>query len=203
MFSSKGFWVGIAVLGLTCAGVIGLGAFNRPYTYHGSVIQPAMAAPPIQLVDQTGKPFQVEDVQGKVVLLFFGYTHCPDECPTTLAQYRQLRSDLGKQADKVQMLFVTVDPLRDSPQTIGAYLAQYHSGVIGLSGDKAALAEVWKEYGVYVNVPADASSSTGYAVEHSNPIYLIDETGKLRLTYTYGTPTEDMLQDVQHLLKEG
>jgi protein SCO1 len=197
-------WVWIGLLGLVALVVVGLEIWmNRPYTFRGSALEPAQPAPELNLTDQSGKNFQMSAVKGKVVLLFFGYTHCPDECPTTLAQFKQLHSDLGKQADQVQVVFITVDPLRDSPQEIGAYLDKFEPADIGLTGSPANLSRAWDAYGVYVEVPKDATISTSYEVVHTNRIYMIDQNGKLRLTYAYGTPTEDLLADARALLRGG
>jgi protein SCO1/2 len=195
------WWWGAGLLALVSLGLVGVGLLNRPYTFRGSTIDPAMPAPPIHLVDQNGKPFQLSDAKGKVVMLFFGYTHCPDECPATLAQFRQIRSDLGKQADQVAMVFVTIDPKRDTQTQIRSYLAQFRANIIGLTGSPADLTVAWKGYGVYVDIPEWGLTAPAYAVAHSTRVYIIDRQGNLRLTYTYGTPTEDMLQDVQYLLR--
>jgi protein SCO1 len=197
-------WVWISLLGLVALVLVGLGIWmNRPYTFRGSALEPAQPAPELNLTDQSGKNFQMSAVKGKVVLLFFGYTHCPDECPTTLAQFKQLHSDLGKQADQVQVVFITVDPLRDNPQQIGTYLKQFEPDDIGLTGSKTDLSNAWSAYGVDVEVPTDATVSTDYEVVHTNRIYMIDQDGRLRLTYAYGTPTEDMLADARALLRGG
>ena len=203
MFRYKGIWLAMGITVLAVLFLLGTNILNRPYHFRGSVIEPALPAPQFHLVDQNGKPFQLSDTRGKVVLLFFGYTNCPDECPATLAQFRQIRSDLGKQADQVSMLFVTVDPIQDTSQKLGEYLAQFKSNITGLTGQPADLTAAWKAYGVYVDVPEWGVSSPPSQVAHSNVVYVIDRQGNLRLTYTYGTPTEDMLQDVRELVKEG
>ncbi|HVN55642.1 MAG TPA: SCO family protein [Anaerolineaceae bacterium] len=203
MFGYKGIWLTIGLAALAGVFLLGASILNRPYHFRGSVIEPALSAPQLHLVDQKGKLFQLSEARGKVVLLFFGYTNCPEECPTTLAQFRQIYSDLGNQADQVQMLFVTVDPIHDTPQQLGSYLTQFKSNMIGLTGSPEELTAVWKAYGVYVEVPEWGYSSPPSQVAHSNVVYAIDRRGNLRLTYTYGTPTDDMLQDVRALVKEG
>lgn len=189
---------GIGVtLGLVLVAAIVLA---RPYTYRGSLIDPAVPAADFTLTSGSGEPFHLGDQRGKVVLLFFGYTTCPDVCPATLGEMKQVVARLGKQAEGVQVVFITVDPQRDTPQKIGQYAAAFDPTFVGLSGSEAELTPVWASYGVYRAI-VETTSAAGYLVDHSARTYLVDPAGNLRLTYTFGTPVDEILSDVRYVLK--
>jgi protein SCO1/2 len=187
-----------ALLGLA---LIAAAVMARPYTYRGSLIEPAVPAQDFTLTRGDGSPFRLSDQRGKVVLLFFGYTTCPDVCPATLSEMRQVRDRLGDQADQVQFVFITVDPQRDTPERIGQYVAAFDPSFAGLSGSETELEPVWKSYWVYRAINQQ-DSAAGYLVDHSTRLYLIDKAGSLRLTFAFGTPVDDILQDVRHVLKQ-
>ncbi len=174
---------------------------NRPYTFRGSLIQPPFPAPDFTLPGGGNAPFHLADQRGRVVLIFFGYTHCPDVCPITMASFEQISQRLGKDASRVDFVFITVDPGRDTIQVSSRYAEGFNASFIGLSGTEQQLTPVWKAYGVYRKLDKTGPTDTNYAVEHSSQVYLIDPSGSLRLTYAYGTPVDDMLQDIRYLLK--
>ena len=185
--------------------VVGIGAemFSRPYAFRGSLVNPPVPAPDFTLNDQYGRPFQLSDQKGKLVLIFFGYTNCPDVCPTTLAQFAQVRTQLGSQAERVRFVFVTIDPERDTPERMKTYLGAIDQNIVGLSGSLANLDLAWRGYGVYHQ--EQPSSSTGNSldvIEHSAPVYLVDTRGNLRLTYPPVPTADDLLQDIRYLLRE-
>jgi protein SCO1/2 len=192
--------VGIGLF-LVVAGLLVSQSLARSYTFQGSLIDPPLQAEEIVLVDQHGQVFRLSEQRGHVVLLYFGYTYCPDVCPATLAQYRQIKIALGDKAEQVRFVFITVDPERDTPEQIRSYLERFDASFIGLSGPKADLERVWKDYGIYVR-KNETESSTGYLVDHSARIYLVDPQGNLRLTYSFGTDSQPIVQDVLHLLRE-
>lgn len=176
-------------------------AFARPYTLHGSEITNQMTAPPVNLKRADGSLFQLEQQKGNIVLLFFGFTSCPDVCPTTLADMKRVKADLGERAAQVKYIFITVDPQRDTPELVQAYASGFDSEFIGLSGSESDLTPVWEGYGVYRKV-SETTSTTSYDVEHSTRVYLIDTANNLRVTYPFGTPVEDLAADIRFLLKE-
>ena len=182
--------------GLALAG-LALGWFARPYAFHGSWVEQSIAAPDFTLQDQTGQLFQLSAQSGRVVVMYFGYTQCPDECPATMARYRQIQTELGAEAERVRFVLVTADPDVDTPAVLGAYLAPFGSGLLGLTGQPAALESVWQAYGVYVEKHAAGE------VDHTNRIYVIDPAGNLRLTYTLETPAVDLAADIRELLRRG
>ncbi len=163
--------------------------------------EPYPPAPPIHLTRHDGTAFQLEDLRGKIVMLFFGYTSCPDVCPTTMAELKTALDAIGpEKADQVQVVFVTVDPQRDTPERVQDYANHFHPRFIGLSGTEEALARVWNEYGVYREV-AEGSPATGYLVDHTARITLIDQEGNLRSSYGFETPVEDIVHDLKLLLQ--
>jgi protein SCO1/2 len=153
------------------------------------------------LQDHTGKPRSIADFKGKVVMLFFGYTHCPDQCPTTMAEMAGVRSKLGEDGRRVQGLFVTVDPRRDTPQVLAQYVSAFDPSFLGLYGDENTTAAVASEFKFYYRVQkTDAQGN--YSVDHGSVIYVFDPTGHLRLLISPGTSVDAMAADVRLLLKE-
>jgi protein SCO1 len=137
---------------------------------------PAAIGGPFHLVDQNGKPFGDQDMKGKPYLVFFGFTHCPDICPTTLFEMSQLMRKLGPDADRVGVLFITVDPGRDTPALIKDYLASFDPHLRGLTGDQAAIDQAVKDYRVYAKkVPLQGSD---YTMDHTAIVYLMDKDGQ-------------------------
>jgi len=176
-----------------------LAACSAPYQFHGTRLEPPRAAADFALTNQDGQTVRLSDYRGQLLLLFFGYTHCPDVCPTTLAQFKQVRAQLGSQADRARFVFITVDPERDTPELLRTYLAGFDPTFIGLTGAAADLEAVWKSYGVYREKRVEGST---YFVDHTARIYAVDARGNLRMTWLLDTDTADLLQDVRHLLEE-
>jgi len=173
-----------------------------PKDFYGGVLDPPRPAPDFTLTDQYGEAFRLSDQRGDVVVLFFGYTTCPDVCPGTLAQYRRVKAALGEDADRVEFVFVTVDPERDTQERLAEYIALFDPEFHGLWADRATLEEVWRLYGVYVERVEAPESSAGYLVNHTSLSYVIDPRGNLRLAHFYGMPVEQVVHDLQLLLSE-
>ena len=159
--------------------------------------QPPRLAPDFALRGSDGSELKLSRYRGKLVLMSFGFTHCAAVCPITLATLAQARQALGKQAEAVQVVFVTVDPERDDPARMKSYLAGFDASFIGASGKPEALAAVRKDYGV---TAVKRPMSEGYAMDHSSSIYLIDRDGRLRAMMPYGHGAKDFVHDVQLLL---
>lgn len=177
--------------------VLGL-AGDRP-TLKAGVFEPPTAAPAFSLQASTGGEGALADYRGKVVLLGFGFTTCPEVCPTTLAVLAQTRKRLGAQADQVQVLYVTVDPERDNPERMRGYLRGFDPTFVGLTGAPDKLAGVRAKYGVTAERKNIGSS---YSVAHSSSVYLIDRQGLLRAMMPYGRTPDDYVHDVRILLSE-
>ncbi len=153
------------------------------------------------LTDQNGKHRTLADYRGKTVVIFFGYTQCPDVCPTNLSTLRDVVTTLGADADRVQMLFVTVDPERDTQELLAQYVAAFHPRFIGLYGDAAATVATAKEFKVfYVKQPGRTPST--YTVDHTAGSYVIDPHGKLRLYIKHGETPARIADDLKLLLAE-
>jgi protein SCO1/2 len=152
----------------------------------------------LNLPDHNGKMRSLADFRGKVVTLFFGFTHCPDVCPTTLAEMAQVMRELGPDAAQVQVLFITVDPERDTPAVLSKYVPAFHPDFLGLCGDPEAVARVAKEFKIfYQKQPLKEGS---YSVDHSAGTYILDREGRLRLFAPYGKGAPEILHDIRLLL---
>ena len=152
----------------------------------------------LNLTDHNGRPRTLADFRGKVVTVFFGFTHCPDVCPTTLAEMAQVMKELGADADQLQVLFVTVDPERDTQKLLAQYVPSFHPGFIGLYGDRDATARAAKEFKIYYNQQPAKSGS--YSVDHSAGTFILDREGRLRLYAQYGQGPATLLHDIRLLL---
>jgi protein SCO1/2 len=152
------------------------------------------------LTDHAGKARTLADFKGKVVVVFFGFTQCPDVCPTTLAEMATAMKELGPQADQVQVLFVTVDPERDTQALLAQYVPAFDARFLGLRGDAAATAAVAKEFKVfYAKVPGKEAGS--YSMDHTAASYVFDRNGKVRLFVRYGQGAAPLIHDLKQLLK--
>ncbi|NWG87608.1 MAG: SCO family protein [Hydrogenophilaceae bacterium] len=152
------------------------------------------------LQDHNRQPRTLADFKGKVVAIFFGYTHCPDVCPTTLTDLKAALQLLGPDAAaQIQVLFVTVDPERDTPEVLRQYVPYFHPGFLGLYGTPAQVAETAKEFKVHYAKHTEAGASD-YLVDHTAATYVFDRQGRIRLFWPYGHPAKDMAQDLKQLL---
>ncbi|GAP17511.1 SCO family protein [Levilinea saccharolytica] len=199
MVRKYGFWLAVGAL-LGWVVMMGLASL-RPYQLRGSVIDSSAPAPEIVLAATDGSTYSLHERQGRVALIFFGYTSCPDVCPATLSEMREVRKALGERAADVDMLFITVDPARDSLERMGMYVSLFDPAILGLTGSPEALEAVYRAYGVTVEFQTETTAA-GYLVTHSSRVYVVDRAGKLRLTYPFGTAVDDIVEDVRYLLKE-
>jgi protein SCO1/2 len=175
--------------------------FFKPYNYQGSMIDPPLPAPGFTLQNADGSQFRLGDYRGKVVLLYFGYTFCPDVCPTTLYDLTRVKEALGEDSTDIVVAMITVDPERDTPEMLFNYVTTFDPAFIGLSDDIENLESMWSAYGVY-RMLNDVESSAGYLVDHTARIYVIDRLGNLRMTFPFGMNWEGMADDLDHLLAE-
>jgi protein SCO1/2 len=152
----------------------------------------------LELTDHTGKPRRLEDFRGKALVLFFGFTHCPDVCPTTLADIAGAVKQLGPDAERVQVLMVSVDPERDTHEALAKYVTAFDPRFLGLRGDLAATQKVAKEFKIYFEKRKTGGS---YTVDHSAQSYVIDPQGRLRLLVRHDRISADLSQDLRVLLR--
>lgn len=151
------------------------------------------------LIDHNGKPRTLADFRGKVVLIFFGYTRCPDVCPTTMGELRLVMQRLGEDAKRVQVLFVTVDPERDKPELLAQYVPAFDASFLGLYGDAEATAKTAKEFKVFYQKVA-GSKPDSYTMDHTAGSYVIDAQGRLRLFVRHGGSLDPLIADLRTLL---
>ena len=153
-----------------------------------------------RLLDHTGKPRTLADFRGKAVVMFFGFTHCPDVCPTTLSDMRQVMQKLGPDAARLQVLFVTVDPMRDTPELLAKYVPTFHPDFLGLYGDAAAIAKVTKDFKI-VNQVQEGRTPESYTIAHTAASLVFDPQGRLRLFIAYGAEVDKITSDIKQLIK--
>lgn len=172
-----------------------------PSRYHAIDVSWQHAQTGFQLTDFNGIPRSLLDFEGKVVVLFFGYTHCPEVCPTTLADLAQVMRLLGADAARVQVLFVTLDPERDNPELLAKFVPSFDPSFLGLYGDAQSTAQTAKAFGV--NYKKQYDKHGGYTLDHTDGIYLLGLGGKPLLLAPYGQSAELLAQDVRLLLSNG
>ncbi|MCZ7542680.1 MAG: SCO family protein [Anaerolineae bacterium] len=144
------------------------------------------------LTRHTGEPFRLSDLRGRMALLFFGFTHCPDVCPNTMATFVRVKDALGEQTEAVAFVFISVDRARDTPEVLAAYLDQFDPGFIGLTGDEADLRRIGEDYDLYFARRASGGSGDDYMVDHTAASFLLDQEGRLVMAFPYGTRAEDI-----------
>ena len=153
------------------------------------------------LTNQSAKPMHLTDLKGKLTLITFGYTHCPDVCPITLARFRQIKTDLDQSAAQVNFVFVSVDGRRDTPKRLMDYLKQFDPAFIGLTGDEETVRQVAKDYGAVFYAEGGSSVKNDYTVTHTNSSYLLDRDGQLRRKYSYDLQHDTIAADIKQALQ--
>ena len=177
-------------------------AFSEsPSVFRSGVLDPARAAPEFALKTPDGTEFRLSRQRGNVVALTFGYTFCPDVCPTTLAELAAAKTKLGDDARRFTVAFITVDPERDGPERLRTYTAAFDRAFIGLTGSSEQLAAVRQAYGVTATKRIVSGTSAAYLIDHSAFVYVIDSDGRLRLMFPFGTPVETMAHDLRLIIR--
>jgi len=176
--------------------------YGRSPVLHGFTMQPPKPALDFTLTSHTGAPVSLHDFRGKLVLLYFGYTFCPGICPTTLANVAQALHQLGPQAQQVQLLMISVDPERDTPERLAAYVPAFHRSFIGLTGSPAEIATVAPKFGIFYE-KEDNAPATGYLVNHSSTMLVIDQQGIMRFIIPFNTSVPDIMTDIAAWLRQG
>jgi protein SCO1/2 len=152
------------------------------------------------LTDQDGQPFQLTRLRGKIVLLFFGYTSCPDACPTTLSKLSRAYKMLGAERDRVVTLFVSVDPGRDTPRVLKEYLKYFRINSMGLTGTKAEIDAAVSKYGARYEIEK-SDSAAGYRINHSTDLYLLDQKGEVARRFKYDDGTQAIADGIRQLIR--
>jgi protein SCO1/2 len=179
--------------------VVALAACSAPAHFDGLVL-PSRAAPAFTLTDQTGQPWNLASQRGERIALYFGYTHCPDDCPMTLAKLSHAIAELGAAGRNAEIVFVTVDPRRDTPARLTSYVRHFHGArIVGLTGTPAQLQRVYAAYHVWARRAPASNPKGGYDVEHASPVFLIDANGDLRVIHDDADARSAFVHDLRAL----
>ena len=190
-------WFAAGLAAIVVGGTMVWAGYQRP---HPQVVSSGMAdvGGPFTLIDQRGRPFTDKDLKGKPSLIFFGFTYCPEVCPTTLTHISAWLKSLGPDADKLNIVFVSIDPKRDTPGQLASYLTSFDPRIHGLTGTEAAVDKVADEYRVYHRkVPLPGG---GYTMDHSAVIYALDRNGGVSGILTYDEPDARALAAIKALI---
>ena len=184
------------------ATVIALGACSEKKPSFSAIdLTGADYARGFQLTDHNGQPRSLNDFKGKLVVVFFGYTQCPDVCPTSMAELAEVKASLGADAGKLQGIFITVDPERDTPEVLKAYMANFDPSFLALRPTPEQLAALAKDFKIYYK-RVDGKTPTSYTMDHSAGSYVYDTQGQLRLYARYGSGAQALSTDLKTLLKQ-
>ncbi len=198
--------IGLLVVGILLVGIVATISLRQSLNAPKPTATPIPAPegvipldPPRELADftlpgSTGQPISLSSLQGKFTLVFFGYTHCPDFCPLTLAHWKNIRAALGDDAAKVNFLFISVDGERDTPQVMADYLRRFDPAFIGMTGDAATLTTIGPPYGLYYELHKEEGAN--YSVDHTTQTYLINPQGKMIDVFSYDIPEATEVQTI-------
>ncbi len=189
----------IVIVIVAAVGWFGVLPRLRPHVFHGAVIQSSSPAPTVDLVAHTGERMSLDDFAGRVVVMYFGYTYCPDVCPTTLSRLAAALDELGDEADAVQVLMVSVDPERDTPDVLARYVPAFDPSFIGLTGTREEVARLATVYGVYFE-KAEVTGAAGYLVDHTATLMVVDREGSLKLVLPFEVSATEIADDLRYLL---
>ena len=174
--------------------------FLRPHTFHGTVIQSPEPSYDFTLQGMDGD-VTLSDFRGKIVLLYFGYTFCPDICPGTLANVAQALRDMGTKAEDVQLIMISLDPERDTPEKLVEYMGHFYPSFIGITGTKEQLDEVASLYGIFYQ-KAQGSDATGYLIDHTATLMVLDREGYLKLVFPFGVTSQEIADDLKYMIRQ-
>jgi protein SCO1/2 len=172
---------------------------DEPHEFAGTVLSNPQPAPEFILTADTGDRVSLESYRGQVVLMYFGYTFCPDICPASLAELAKAADQLGERANEVQVVMVSVDPARDTPEALNEYMDYFDPGFVGLTGSESEIAAVADAYGVFYEAQ-EGTAATGYLVDHLASVFVIDKDGDWVEILSYGTSGEQIAADVREWL---
>ena len=171
----------------------------QPHVFNGVVIQSQTPAPRVDLITSDGSRASLSDFEEKLVVLYFGYTFCPDACPTTLSTLKRAMDEMGGKAEDVQVIMVSVDPARDTPEILDEYLGFFDERFLGMTGTEAEIASVATVYGVFFQAN-EGSAETGYLVDHTASLMVVDRDGYLKLILPTEVTVDQIVSDLEYLL---
>ena len=171
----------------------------RPHIFSGAIIQSNQQAPRMELNAAGGETVRMTDFEGQVVVVYFGYTFCPDVCPATLSKLAESMEILGEKAADVQVIMVSIDPERDTPELLEEYVTYFDEDFIGVTGDPQTVNRVATLYGVYYEAQ-DGSAQTGYTIDHTSTVILVDKSGHLKLVLPFEGTAQQIAADIEYFL---
>jgi protein SCO1 len=174
---------------------------EEEYTYFGGTYDPPVEARPINLTDQNDIPFSLEQLDGKITLVYFGYTYCPDFCPTTLLDIQRVQQELGEDAADLEVVFVSVDPARDTAPRLREYMEFFGPDYHAVWGSEEETRAVARDWNVMYSA-AEPDENGRYLVDHTTSLFAVDRQGNLAVTWAYGTDVENITEDIRHLLQQ-
>lgn len=187
----------------TFAIILGLATgiyFFRPHTFHGTVIQSPETSYDFTLTGGNGE-VSLSDFRGKLVLIYFGYTFCPDICPATLGNVNQALKQIGSKAEDVQLIMVSLDPQRDTPEKLEQYVAHFNPTFIGITGTQEQVDTVTSLYGIFYE-KKEGSEATNYLIDHTATLMVIDRAGYLKLVFPFGVTADEIADDLKYMLRQ-
>ena len=187
----------------TFAIILGLATgiyFFRPHTFHGTVIQSPETSYDFTLTGGNGD-VSLSDFRGKLVLIYFGYTFCPDICPATLGNVNQALKQIGSKAEDIQLIMVSLDPQRDTPEKLEQYVAHFNPTFIGITGTQEQVDTVTSLYGVFYE-KKEGSEATSYLIDHTATLMVIDREGYLKLVFPFGVTADEIADDLKYMLRQ-
>lgn len=191
----------LAVVLVAAVLVMSLAGCVRPYTYHGLLLESPKPVADFTLTAAGGKPVSLSDFRGKLTVLYFGYTFCPDICPTTLSDMAKVMKELGPKAKDVQFVMVSVDPDRDTPEKLAEYVSYFDPSFVGVTGTPDQIAAAATPFGIFYQ-KHEGTAASGYLVDHTASLNVVDQEGRMRLVLPYGTAPKDVANDLSHLLRQ-
>lgn len=208
-FPSRRRWWWWALGGLIAGAAFALLALQlvtgRPFgppRYNGTVLESPRPVPDVALTAHTGRPVSLRELQGRVLLIYFGYTSCPDACPATMVRLAAAVEELRpEQQEEVQVILISVDPERDTPERLADYVTHFSPWFLGMTGSEDDLEAVTAPFGVYFE-KGERLGSDGYLVDHTASVFAVDKESRLRLIYSYATPAQEIVADLRYLVRE-
>ena len=186
---------------LSFSAVACTGGLSAPPELNGTEYSEPRETPQVTLQNAAGESVSLQELRGKVVPIYFGYTFCPDVCPLSMANLARVQREIDDEGEQIQVLMITVDPDRDTPAVVQNYVESFHPTFIGLSGTEEQIAAAADPFGVFYEA-AEGSAATGYLVDHTARIFVLDKSGELRVTYAFDAPIEDIAADMRKLIAE-
>lgn len=169
----------------------------QPHPFNGTLLEATAPVADFQLPTTAGKSLRLSDFHGKYLLLYFGYTYCPDACPLTLANLADMRKRLGPAADKVQVIFISLDPDRDTVKQLASYLPHFDSTFLGMTGTSEEILKVATQFGIFYEKRGETA---GYTIDHTSTVIVVDPQGRPQELFPYGATGEQMADDLRYLL---